>query len=630
MSEDLQCETMGLHPTDLPTSPINRMPPSLFNKRKFESATPEAFPAKKVKVEVVNGIASISQESNDLIKGGTNEIHIRIGVPTKVIVDDDEKENTLEPTLNTIPSTILSAPKSPTPLSSGNSSVSEDKVLVEPKVIVEHQPLPSIYELHQNTTLDSQDNDQYDSGLSDDSSEGDSEEECLSPPPLYDAVLRMDSSGCSVKTTTLPPAKTLYQDRFWSQNMFSSSNSNSQQPPTPPPPPPAMPVQSTAPTPTPQGPYHFLEQQSNQRIECAENGKSYMQLGTLSHSHHLPITPVMQPKPNMVYRRPIQPFRNPMAPPPRPACDHSNCWQRKNSYCYRTQRTRILNLSMHKLHMARQTHEGSLRRSVLICNMLRYIEDESDKEVFVESQEHQYQQVDGRPAMEIDQHYWAPTGGAPLDSSHMSHNGVEHKPTHQTMTPSQYNSAVSGMSSGPTTTPEQSPPVVSNAIPHHSSSHPYMDTYESTLKDFNSAFRLTPFSSPSHSSSSSEVNVSSEGSTPFSDEEKGINWGSVLSLSNQSELDPLNNNSFASDSWTQSTNNVMSVVSSTTLATSTSSSDSKMASRCGSEAASESSAIGANGDSHSFEEDISWKLSSEDVLRVFPNDQNMFTPIPGH
>ena len=43
----------------------------------------------------------------------------------------------------------------------------------------------------------------------------------------------------------------------------------------------------------------------------------------------------------------------------------------------------MLNLSLHKLHMARQNHEGSLRRSVLICNMLRYIEDETEKETYL-------------------------------------------------------------------------------------------------------------------------------------------------------------------------------------------------------------------------------------------------------
>merc|ERR1712223_2181506 len=142
-------------------------------------------------------------------------------------------------------------------------------------------------------------------------------------------------------------------------------------------------IQQQGPT---QNTFQFLDQ-STQRIECAENGKSYLQLGTMNaHSHHhLPVTPVIQPKPNMVYRRPIPPFRNHMnvssanhnvsstngnpagqgSAVPRPVCDHSNCLQKKNSFCYQSQRSRMLNLSLSKLHMARQSHDGSLRRSVL-------------------------------------------------------------------------------------------------------------------------------------------------------------------------------------------------------------------------------------------------------------------------
>ena len=42
-----------------------------------------------------------------------------------------------------------------------------------PKVIVEHQPLPSIYELQENSSLN--DDTGFDSGLSEESSEGDEE-----------------------------------------------------------------------------------------------------------------------------------------------------------------------------------------------------------------------------------------------------------------------------------------------------------------------------------------------------------------------------------------------------------------------------------------------------------------------
>ena len=93
---------------------------------------------------------------------------------------------------------------------------------------------------------------------------------------------------------------------------------------------------------------------------------------------------------------PPQMYRRPPIPPPfrispqasaaatRPVCDHSNCLQRRSSACYRATRARMLNLSLHKLHLARQNHDGCLRRSVLICNMLRKIEDETEREAIAE------------------------------------------------------------------------------------------------------------------------------------------------------------------------------------------------------------------------------------------------------
>merc|ERR1711899_585501 len=95
---------------------------------------------------------------------------------------------------------------------------------------------------------------------------------------------------------------------------------------------------------------------------------------------------------------------------PRPVCDHSNCLQKKNSFCYQSQRSRMLNLSLSKLHMARQSHDGSLRRSVLICNMLRYIEDETDREAMNETSQYS-QHSQGAPMETNDSHhYWPPTG----------------------------------------------------------------------------------------------------------------------------------------------------------------------------------------------------------------------------
>merc|ERR1719328_111498 len=88
---------------------------------------------------------------------------------------------------------------------------------------------------------------------------------------------------------------------------------------------------------------------------------------------------------------------------PRPVCDHSNCLQKKNSFCYQSQRSRMLSLSLSKLHMARQSHDGSLRRSVLICNMLRYIEDETDREAINERDNCCNQYNNQQPGVPMDQ-----------------------------------------------------------------------------------------------------------------------------------------------------------------------------------------------------------------------------------
>lgn len=79
-------------------------------------------------------------------------------------------------------------------------------------------------------------------------------------------------------------------------------------------------------------------QQSQQTIRCAENGKSYLELGGVN------------------YVRP------------------------NNRQFYRERRMRMMNLSMCKLARFRQCPDPPLRRSVLICNTLRSIEREMEDE----------------------------------------------------------------------------------------------------------------------------------------------------------------------------------------------------------------------------------------------------------
>ena len=673
---------------------------------------------------------------------------------------------------------------------------------LNPKVIVEHQPLPSIYDLQQMSAacdnLESECN--FDSGLSEDESCcGDSEDDgdgdsdtsgedmnLMMPPnssnqshmnannhcsPLYDPVLRGTSNNKQVMphmiTPTPPTPKAIYNDRFWNQGLPfnhtppppSSNSLNSQQ----------QVSQSQQSMNVLNSTFQFLEP-TNQRIECAENGKSYMQLGTMSHHqpsghppqgvtnnqtnqahHHLPVTPVIQPKPNMVYRRPIPPFRNPVnghgplgsqqnmssaamihLQAARPVCDHTNCLQRKSSFCYRSCRSRMLNMSLHKLHMARQNHEGCLRRSVLICNMLRFIEDETEKEAIQEA----HQQFPGMPntspphMMETDQYWSPPQPNTPSSGMqhqpHVGMNGGNTSPHQPQMLPSMNaNSNVSPQGvSMPLTNPNDgttsydisSSSINSGVSPYHNgvnvqnssipnnistgnsnasqqpmmshattspvmSNQPISDSYEVTLKDFNTAFRSTPYSSPVHHSgsladidsnvtNSESLGLSSAVTQPLSstthssnvsnslDDCRGsssgtINWGSVLSLGSQSELDPLNNNSFAVETWPTSTICATSLISTSSTTTSTPTSGTNVMTSLNSTSSTANLAL-QNGmncsqssqqmhstsntmssipplnlsdldiSGQSFVDDIGWKLSADDVLKAFPSDEQIF------
>ncbi|CAB3374865.1 Hypothetical predicted protein [Cloeon dipterum] len=167
-----------------------------------------------------------------------------------------------------------------------------------------------------------------------------------------------------------------------------------------------------------------------QTIRCAENGKSYLELGSAAST--------------VVKSR--------MA-------------------VYRQQRQNVFSLSMLKLARFRQYPDPSLHRSVLICNTLRRIERETEQE-----------KVEAPPAAAAPQ-----------------------QPPYQQ--PIAY----------PATPPPQEVPF-----------------FEPSLRDLASpAPRVTPFPSPAHPGAEESVSSS-------------INWSSVLSLSSQSDLDPLNNNGAAS------------------------------------------------------------------------------------
>lgn len=158
-------------------------------------------------------------------------------------------------------------------------------------------------------------------------------------------------------------------------------------------------------------------------IRRDENGKSYLELGSCYRANER-------------------------------CCEGSRTsWCRRGRACYRQRRLAVLNISMCKLARYRQFPDPSLHRSVLICNTLRHLEREMERDR-------------SPPPME-------PTVPAPM---------AQLQP------------------------PEQG--------------------------------RLTPFPLPPSSSAETDA----DSGIGDSDDSRSINWGSVLSLSSQSPLDPLNNN----------------------------------------------------------------------------------------
>ncbi|XP_063984694.1 uncharacterized protein LOC135166420 isoform X1 [Diachasmimorpha longicaudata] len=158
-------------------------------------------------------------------------------------------------------------------------------------------------------------------------------------------------------------------------------------------------------------------------IRREENGKSYLELGSSYRANER-------------------------------CCEGSrSSWCRRGRACYRQRRLAVLNISMCKLARYRQFPDPSLHRSVLICNTLRHLEREMERDR-------------SPPPME-------PVIQAPM---------AQLQP------------------------PEQG--------------------------------RLTPFPMPPISSNETDV----DSGIGDSDDSRSINWGSVLSLSSQSPLDPLNNN----------------------------------------------------------------------------------------
>ena len=497
-----------------------------------------------------------------------------------------------------------------------------------PRVVVEHQPvLPAIYELGQMLTMRGQ----FD--CVDEEGEEEEEEE-----DVVDSESEDEEEDDESSMFDTPPKH--HFDRFWPAVTTSSCG--------PPPPsavvvvssasshtsglltPPASPQSLSSSTTTTTTTYQFLDQTS-QRIECDENGKSYLQLGTVSHHHHhhLPVTPVIQPKPlvnlshNQRRNPPLLPSCRPLLPrPPNPTppCDHhhhhqhasvgglfsfqrrSHQPQRRCSPCYRQQRSDMLSLSLHKLHAARQRSDSSLRRSVLICNMLRYIEDESTTE-----QREEQEAAAAAAAQQLSYHHH--------HNSSLHHQEQVAEQQQQQQQQSYWSNQVGGLTgfvAPPTPNPYREsagggePTGCGGSFPS-GDNNVISSSFDAPLKDFNSAFRQTPIPSPTTPLSVGGGGLQQQEVGSEEEERGGINWSSVLSLSSQAELDPLNNNTYTDNSPLHHHHHQgLWGTAGSLSAVGTDMSDMDLS-------------------QHSFD-DISWKLSpisADEVLKAFP-DENLF------
>ena len=172
------------------------------------------------------------------------------------------------------------------------------------------------------------------------------------------------------------------------------------------------------------------------------------------------------------------------------------CKRAPETSCYRQRRLAVFNLSMCKLGRYRQFTDPSLLKSVLICNTLRYIEREMEQEGCF-------------------------YGGLPGHATCASPPPLPPTPSPAEVDPT-------------------FPPPQFLEVPDIT---PSASSYRAGPEFYEQSGRATPFPL-ANQCCDSDSGVGDE------DNAKSINWGSVLSLSSQSDLDPMNNNELFSDSST--------------------------------------------------------------------------------
>ncbi|XP_065354806.1 uncharacterized protein tara isoform X2 [Calliphora vicina] len=397
---------------------------------------------------------------------------------------------------------------------------------------------------------------------------------------------------------------------------------------------------------SPQQQQHAASQQQHQpqvqqqTIRCAENGKSYLELGCTSPVPNVTNNTVPAPSPTpFVGLHVAAPAAHEARLPLKRCCDGRGSWCGSNKTCYKDIRLKIRNLSMFKLSRFRQVSEQSLYRSVLICNTLKRIDREIEAEAkelhqaaaHVAQQHHNHLNhstttAHHQPQSQYHHHLHSHMQiQSPLPSHNNSNNGHHHQlpqqqqhhsqqpmlhPQHQDYMPvpncgrlggnveyqnhqqqQQQQSAAQQnfhqhhyqnerMESSPFQNSLQKPAPTSQFLNNHQSSnnctgsvtttlhpydhYPFRETHSGRATPYPSqpVISLPPVSASASPSSSSQVqssvtspatnttavstasSITSDTDSGYADDDstRSINWSSVLSLSSQSALDPLNNN----------------------------------------------------------------------------------------
>jgi hypothetical protein len=286
-------------------------------------------------------------------------------------------------------------------------------------------------------------------------------------------------------------------------------------------------------------------QQQPQTIRCAENGKSYFELGSSN------------------YCGPNRMCNGGMGGMMKNCCEGRNNLWCTAKQCYKEKRLKMMNLSMFKLARFRQASDQSLYRSVLICNTLKSLEKEIELEnqIYHQRLQHHHRQAlhqNQQSNMEYGQNFSRPS--AESKQQQQQNNNLSNE-----------NSIINcnsnlGACNNSFSQPYNTNNCIINRIPSFNDPIPYE---HHPLKDPSSG-RATPFPSPGISSLASQNNINDTDSA-FGDVDdvdsastRSIDWGSVLSLSSQSALDPLSNNDIFTNP-TSSTTSATTTQNSTTI-----------------------------------------------------------------